>query len=112
MRTPKSESVDAATIAESQVRGGIDLKTEDLVSLGEAARLVARWRGTPCAASTIWRWSTQGMGGARLETIKVGRTTCTSIERLQRFFDELSRSERRTGPTTSPAAKLLDDYGI
>jgi hypothetical protein len=36
------------------------------------------------------RWSTKGLRGIRLETIRVGSTTCTSLEALQRFFDGLT----------------------
>lgn len=69
----------------------IDMKTEAVVTFAQAAdELPRRRRGRKCSASTLYRWSTIGCRGIRLETIQVGGTRCTSREALQRFFDALA----------------------
>jgi hypothetical protein len=47
-------------------------------------------RGRHVAVSTLYRWSTVGLRGVRLETIQVGGTRCTSVQALRRFFERLS----------------------
>lgn len=65
----------------------IDPLTEETMPLGQAAKRVPRLRvGRNVHPSTLWRWATAGVKGVKLETVKVGATTCTSIEALGRFF--------------------------
>lgn len=75
----------------------IDMFHETVISLTQATKLLPeRSRsGKKPHVSTLYRWSLAGLrnqSGARirLETIKVGGTTCTSQEALQRFFERLS----------------------
>ena len=74
----------------------IDARSEELVSLREAARLLPRRRGDrrPHIA-TLYRWAKHGLRGVVLETLQVGGTLCTSREALQRFFESLT-AERST----------------
>jgi hypothetical protein len=61
--------------------------SENLVSLTEATKLLPRRRkGKRPNVVTVYRWSTIGCRGVKLETIQVGGTRCTSREALQRFF--------------------------
>lgn len=70
----------------------IDLFSEDVVSLTEAAKFVPRRRaGKKAHPSTLFRWAKDGMRGRKLETIRVGGTICTSREALARFFEALTR---------------------
>ena len=97
----------------------IDLTTETVISLTEAAkRLPARRSGKRPHVATLYRWSQRGCRGVRLETCQVGGTRCTSVEALQRFVNQLSKS---TGlsivglPSFRPgrdAARILDADGI
>lgn len=76
----------------------IDIITETVVTFSEACRhLPRRRRGRKVHPSTIWRWAKHGLRGHRLEVIKIGGQTCTSLEAMQRFFDLLSEygSEQR-----------------
>ena len=80
----------------------IDISTEKLISLTEAAkRLPQRRRGSRPHVATLYRWSQNGVKGVRLETLQVGGTLCTSIEALQRFFDKLSEP-REPAPNKRP----------
>jgi hypothetical protein len=77
----------------------IDPLTEKLRSFAEAAqRLPALRGGKPVNPSTLWRWTTRGIRCrdgllVRLESIKIGGTTCTSDQALLRFFRALSADD-------------------
>ena len=83
----------------------IDIYTEAVVTLTEAARhLPRRRKGRPCAVSTVFRWAQRGCRGVRLETVRIGGTKCTSLEALQRFCERLSRADSPE-PPRSPARR-------
>lgn len=70
----------------------IDSGSESLLTLAQAAeQLPRRRRGRKTHVSTLYRWTTAGCRGVRLDTIQVGATRCTSREALQRFFERLSQ---------------------
>jgi hypothetical protein len=70
----------------------IDSQSEALISLADAAKtLPRRRRGRKCHVSTLFRWTTIGIRGVRLESLKCGGCRCTSREALQRFFEALSQ---------------------
>ena len=77
----------------------IDVFSENVLSFREAAKLLPKKPGTKgMNISTLHRWALRGLRSkdgeqVRLETVKVGGTTCTSKEALQRFFDRLSADE-------------------
>lgn len=80
----------------------IDLKTETVLSLRDAADfLPRRRRGKRPYFSTLYRWALKGFRGVRLETIRIGGTLCTSKEALQRFADRLVPIGAAAGPTGS-----------
>lgn len=66
----------------------IDMESEDLLSLAEAAKILP---GRP-HVSTLWRWATPGVGPdrTRLETISIGGRRFTSRQALARFVLALS----------------------
>src|SRR5262249_6025212 len=78
----------------------IDLKTEAVLTMAEAARhpiLCKRRGGARLHPSTLWRWCMRGVpskhGGApiKLETVLQGpNTRVTSVEALERFFERLT----------------------
>ena len=74
----------------------IDISTEDVIPLKEAARITP---GRPHVA-TLFRWASRGVGGFQLEVVRVGGRTCTSREAIQRFCDRLT-----TGGPTAPAIR-------
>ena len=69
----------------------IDISTETVIPLREAPRhLPARPNGKRVHISACYRWISRGVRGVHLESIKIGGSTYTSIEALQRFADRLS----------------------
>jgi hypothetical protein len=69
----------------------INISTETLLNLGQAARLLPPGRqGRPTHPSTILRWITRGVRGCKLEAIRLGGSVYTSREALQRFAELLT----------------------
>lgn len=106
----------------------IDVFKEEVLSLTQATqRLPKVTRGKKLHVSTLWRWTIGGKrcpdgSIARLETVKIGGTTCTSIEALQRFFDRLTGdravvtpptfTERQRQKRIEEAERFLKEHGI
>lgn len=83
----------------------IDLTEENVISLTEAAKLFPRRRrGAKPHLSTLWRWATAGYRGAKLETIRVGATLCTSTEAVQRFITAMTTG--KPADSSAPSPKL------
>ena len=84
----------------------INLESEDVVSLSDAAKSLPRRRGG-CKPhlKTLYRWTLHGCRGVLLESIQVGGTRCTSHQAIQRFCDRLSnfgRVDRGPPPRKRP----------
>lgn len=83
---PKRDLLDRAS-DESNSRpksdSALNLLTEDLVSLAEAAREIPP---KPRHVATIWRWRTRGIRGVKLETVQIGQRSFTSRQALTRFL--------------------------
>lgn len=99
----------------------IDPKTENLLSLTEAAELLPRRRGGKKAhVSCVYRWTTSGCKGVILESIQCGGTRVTSREALARFFKKLtdanpltaSRSSGTRSRAADNAEQALDAAGF
>ncbi len=70
----------------------IDIGAEQLIALRDVPRrLPPRPNGRPVHISAIYRWVQRGAHGVRLESIRIGGTTYTSEEALQRFGDRQSK---------------------
>jgi hypothetical protein len=69
----------------------IDLKTENLITLNQAAQLLPRVNENRIHISTLWRWCKKGLKGINLEYLRSGSRIFTSQEAMQRFFEELVR---------------------
>ena len=69
----------------------IELCSETLIPIREAPRhLPKRPTGKRIHISACYRWISRGVQGVRLEAIKIGGSTYTSTEALQRFAGRLS----------------------
>src|SRR5688572_4003860 len=88
-----------------------NLFEEGLLTLAQAAKLkkLPRRRGDrPIHISTLIRWAKHGIGGIRLETIRVGSTLCTSEPAILRFFERLTDT-----PESAPGGgATIDDDKI
>src|SRR5216683_2618673 len=98
---------------------GIDPLTEETIPFAEAARRLPLLRADrPVHPSTLWRWASHGLRGVRLETLRIGGTTCTSLEALQRFFEQIGPGVDNAVLTPQPrrsagaVEKHLDKIGI
>lgn len=95
----------------------IDISKEELLPLAEAAKpLPKRRNGSRPHASTLYRWAKDGLSGVRLEVLRVGDTTCTSWEALQRFFQRLTALKLKVEQAAplkrlSDVDEALDDMG-
>ena len=91
----------------------IDVFSENVISFSEASKVLPKKPGTKgLNISTLHRWALRGLRSkdgnrVRLETIKVGGTTCTSKEALQRFFERLSGDETVVTPPTITSRSRL-----
>jgi hypothetical protein len=102
----------------------IDLATETLVSLAEAAKSIPPSRnGRRTHLSTILRWILHGVDGVRLEGVRLGGRWLTSREALQRFAERLTpdlganqpmppRSRAARDRASARAEKELTKIGI
>ena len=69
----------------------IDLRSEEVLTLAEAAKVLPPLRGgRRVHLSTLYRWISRGVAGVQLEALKLGGTTVTSVEALQRFAERIT----------------------
>lgn len=78
----------------------IDITSETLISLPEAARRIP---GKP-NLSTVHRWRLAGVRGQRIETVLVGGRRFTSVESIERFLAALNG-----GAVVTPRLAAADD---
>jgi hypothetical protein len=105
----------------------INLKTEKLISLVQAARMMPRGRRDGAVhLSTVLRWILRGVKRpdgetVKLEAIRIGCRWLTSVESLQRFGDELTPCDAHAEVPRTPgkrerairrAEKELERIGI
>jgi hypothetical protein len=83
----------------------IDITQETLIPLREAPRrLPPRTSGKRVHISACYRWISRAVRGVHLEAIRIGGTTYTSAEALQRFADCLgSPGEQQMTPKPTPS---------
>lgn len=70
----------------------LNLLTEEVITLSEARNFLPEIQGCkrPCV-STIWRWTLRGIGGVKLETVKIGSRIVTSKQAVTRFISATSK---------------------
>jgi hypothetical protein len=66
----------------------LDTQAEQMLPLAKLAREVPSRRrsGRGVQPSTVWRWTTKGIKGIRLESAVIGGIRFSSREALHRFF--------------------------
>jgi hypothetical protein len=71
----------------------IDIATEQLLNLDEAARRLPLHRGgRPVSPATLWRWIQRG----QLEGLRLGSRWLTSTQALQRYCNRRTRAALKT----------------
>ena len=81
----------------------IDLASEEILTLKDACALFPkRRRGKRPAFQTLLRWALKGVGGRRLEVLKVGSCLCTSHQAVERFVLGLTGDDPRLASAGPP----------
>ena len=70
------------TTAQATKADPMDLLTEDLITMNEAAKAVPGG----VHLGTLYRWAEGGIKGVKLETVKIGSKRRTSVQALHRFL--------------------------
>lgn len=65
--------------------------TEDVLTLQDARREIARVTGRRPDKTTLYRWCLRGVGGIKLEHIRLGDRILTSRQALTRFIESRSQ---------------------
>ena len=85
----------------------IDLEKEQLITFGQAARLLPK--SSRPTYVTWWRWWRHGVRGVKLETVLIGGKRLTSRPAMQRFADALSARHADSFPAgCSPLRRERD----
>jgi hypothetical protein len=88
----------------------IDLEHEKLISLHEVPKLLPqRTNGKRLHISAVYRWAQRGVHGLKLEVIRIGGTTYTSVEALQRFSLPVARPDTTPHPTPCKRQQHIDN---
>lgn len=76
----------------------IDINSETIVTFSQLARRLPRRRKSrPTHVSTVHRWRQRGVGGIRLEAVRLGGMWVTSLEAYARFCEALTRQATTNG---------------
>jgi hypothetical protein len=86
----------------------IDISQEKIITFGQAVRMFP----VKVSPRSVARWSIRGYRGLLLESVKIGRKRCTSVEALNRFFEALN--DQPATPSgidlvTESEARLLEE---
>jgi hypothetical protein len=82
----------------------IDIRSERLIYLAEATKIVAKRGKKPPHRSCIFRWASHGSKGIVLETLQGPGGKMTSAEALQRFFERLTAAASGQSPPIATSA--------
>jgi hypothetical protein len=80
----------------------IDLGTEEVLSLSEAARALPSVHGKRLHPSTLWRWARKGIRGVRLDYARLGRSIVTTRAALADFATRLAAADTAPPAPTPP----------
>ena len=61
--------------------------TEDILTTNDARKEIASITGSRPDISTMTRWIHRGVGGTKLEAVRVGRQLITSRQAITRFIE-------------------------
>jgi hypothetical protein len=81
--------------------------SKDLLPLAEAVEKVTGYRPN---IVTVWRWSTKGCKGVRLQNTFLGAKRLTTVAWVQQFMDEVSHANMKkheVAPMQSPRQQEL-----
>ena len=79
--------------ANSESETMIDITNEKMLAQSKVPNWCEKYLGHKVNRSTVFRWSTRGARGKKLETILVGGRRFTSEEALIRFFNRATEAQ-------------------
>ena len=80
----------------------INMQTERVGSLADVARWLPKYQGTKIHTSTLWRWTSRGLRGVRLEYLRLGGRILTSVEAVTRFAAKLNDLDQQQPEDAPP----------
>ena len=83
----------------------IDIQTERLIGLDEAAKLFPGRDGGSVHKFTVGLYARRGKLGVRLETVLAGPRRCTSIEAVARFIEAITAVANGERPVQAIATR-------
>ena len=66
------------------------LLTENLLTIAQVTDEIHATTGRRPNRATVHRWMTRGVGGYKLESVRIGRSVFSSRESLTRFIERLN----------------------
>ena len=97
----------------------IDIDAENPVPLRSAGILVPGRNGRGVSYETLRRWWKNGIGGSRLETVKIGGVRHTTAAALKRFIsllnapeDVIPSQQARAQREAETRKALRDEFGV
>ena len=73
----------------------IDLETDKILTLADAARSLPPLGGKRPHTSTLWRWAVKGVRGVHLEFGRLGGKVITTPRALNEFIAALAKADVR-----------------
>lgn len=70
-------------MATAEIRGNSRILTETVCTIKDVSKLLP----TRPHFATIWRWTSKGLRGHKLETYHIGQQALTSHEAVHRFLE-------------------------
>ncbi len=83
----------------------IDIQTERLIGLDEAAKLFPGRDGGSVHKFTVGLYARRGKKGVKLETVLAGPRRCTTIEAVQRFIEAITAVANGEQPVQAVATR-------
>lgn len=90
----------------------ISTATEDLIPFNRVPQHLQKTFGHKVHIASVYRWVNRGLGGVRLETIKVGSKRFTSAQALDRLFNGATERKPEHSEAVTADLKTRNDKRI
>lgn len=90
----------------------ISTASEDLIPFNRVPQHVQKTFGHKVHIASVYRWVNRGLGGARLETIKVGAKRFTSAQALDRLFNAATNPVKKQSKVETADLKSHNEQRI
>jgi hypothetical protein len=86
----------------------------NFIALKDAVRYFPRPNGKRISLQTLYRWTSRGVGGTRLKTIRLGQQLCTCEAWVIQFISDLNRGSTiaemtSSGKPTRNISRMVND---